>query len=682
MQPTAFVNTDRDRASWRAVARWLLLLLVLAAFARGVYRLDSRNLWLDEAFSLQRAEAGWPEVVAGGLKVADTPGAAAVTDPHPFGYYALLKPALALFGSSEFALRFSSAIATTLLVPATWALARLLARRTVVPGSTPAWVALLATASPFYLWYAQEARMYALVALLAVLSTFMLLRWLETAAPAGHPRWWLAGYVASIVLLLSAHFFSLLILPVHAGVAYLSLAPQSRRRAVLVAALILALALVPALAALWLVLSEPGAVGHFATASPLLLATDLIATFAVGLSMDAPQARLLGLATLALAILGVAYGWGRRRQENALWLLLPAWVLVPTLLIAVANIWRPAYMTARQMTLISAAYLLLVSAGIAWLWQRWPWAGTLSAVGLVAAMLYSSANYYQSPQFDKGDLSGMGDYVRAELRPGDLVLVEPSSWWRLFRYYLPLDQLRQGAGNGQGTDWHEVALPGTGPGALETLMPGWNSAHRRIWLARAAETSETSQWLQQHNCRIWDLGFESPISYLRLELFQSSAPIPDHLPAGDAIQHPFEAVFADQVRLLGYDLGQPVTPDSAIPITLYWQAVAPMDQRYKYKIGLVAASTGEQVAVTEREPFDGCWPTTHWVPGQAIVEKTGLHAPVAGPPGEYVMTIQMYDAETLDHLPVSQAAGIQDQPDGHTLVVPENLTWMPMPVNR
>jgi len=68
-------------------------------------------------------------------------------------------------------------------------------------------------------------------------------------------------------------------------------------------------------------------------------------------------------------------------------------------------------------------------------------------------------------------------------------------------------------------------------------MPGWNSAHRRIWLARAAETSETSQWLQQHNCRIWDLGFESPISYLRLELFQSSAPIPDHLPAGDAIQH-------------------------------------------------------------------------------------------------------------------------------------------------
>jgi hypothetical protein len=397
----------------------------------------------------------------------------------------------------------------------------------------------------------------------------------------------------------------------------------------------------------------------------------------MGLSMDAPQARLLGLVALALAILGASYGWARRHQERALWLLLPAWVLVPTVLIAVANTWRPAYMTARQMTLISAAYLLLVSAGIAWLWQRWQWAGALSALGLVAAMLYSTANYYQSPQFDKGDLSGMGDTVRAELRPGDLVLVEPSSWWRLFRYYLPLDQLRQSAGNRQDTNWHEVALPGTGPEAREALLQQWNAEHRRIWLARAAEPSETSQWLQQHNCRIWDLGFESPISFLRLELFQSLAPIPDQLPDGGGIEHPFEATFADQVRLLGYDLGEPVTPDSAIPITLYWQGMAPMDRRYKYKIGLLAAATGEQVAVTEREPFDGCWPTTHWLPGQTVVEATGLHAPVAAPPEEYTMTIQIYDAETLDLLPVTQAVGIQVQPDGQTLIAPENLVWKP-----
>lgn len=678
MQPTAFVNMDRPGASARALARWLLLLLILAAFARAVYRLDSRDLWLDEAFSLQRAEAAWAAVVAGGLQVASTPGARTVTDPHPFGYYALLKPTLALFGSSEFALRFLSVIAITLLVPATWALARLLVRRGILPRSTPAWAALLVTVNPFYLWYAQEARMYALVALLAVLSTFMLLRWLEPATSPGHQRWWLAGYGVSILLLLSTHFFSLLILPVHAATAYLSLAQQGRRRAVLVAALILGLALVPALAALWLVLNEPGAVGHFATASPLLLATDLIATFAVGLSMNAPQARLLGLATLALAILGVAQGWFNRRQQSALWLVLPAWVLVPTILIAVVNTWRPAYMTARQMTLISAAYLLLVSAGIAWLWQRWQWVGALSAAGLVAAMLFSTVNYYQSPEFDKGDFTGMGDYLRAELRPGDLVLVEPSSWWRLFQYYLPLDQLRQGAAKGQGTNWREVALPGTAPEALEDLLRTWNGEFRRIWLARAAESSETGQWLQEHNCRIWDLGFESPISFLRLELFQSLAPIPSQLQDSSAIQHPFEATFTGRVRLLGYDLGQPVTPDSAIPITLYWQAMAPMDQRYKYKIGLLAASTGEQVAVTEREPFDGCWPTTHWQPGQTVVEATGLHAPMTAPPGEYTLTIQMYDAETLELLPVTEAMGIQVQPDGHTLVAPDNLVWMPV----
>jgi len=88
-----------------------------------------------------------------------------------------------------------------------------------------------------------------------------------------------------------------------------------------------------------------------------------------------------------------------------------------------------------------------------------------------------------------------------------------------------------------------------------------------------------------------------------------------------------------------------------------------MDQRFKYKIGLVAASRANR------------WPSPSaslrrllahhpLVPGQAIVEETGLHAPVAGPPGEYVMTIQMYDAETLDLLPVSQAAASRTNPMG------------------
>lgn len=657
----------------RSIIRWLLLLVVLLAYARLAYHLGTRDLWLDEAFSLQRAEADWPSLITGGLKIADAPDAPAVTDPHPFGFYALLKLVVGLLGSSEFALRYAALSAMVLLIPTAWVLARLLTRRRVTPPTTPVWVFLVVAFNPFYLWYGQEARMYAQVAWLATLSTYALLRWLE-AVPGSRPaRRWLSGYTVSILLLLGSHFFSILILPVHALVAYLSLVPTSRRRALWTGGGILALALVPGLVAVWLVVHEPGAVGHFASVGLPILLIDLVSAFSVGLSMDATPARWIGLAVLAFPIIGSIYAWSRRWFEPALAVLLPLWIVTPVLLLAAINLWRPAYMTARELTLVSSAYLLTASAGLAWLWQRWRALTMLVAVGLLGVTLYSTINYYRSPVFDKGDLSGMGDYLRQELRPGDLVLIEPSSWWRMFEYYLPWPEVTQGADKGLQTGWEEIGPPANDPAAATADLERWNRAYRRIWLARGREQSPTSQWLQAHNCRIWDLGFESPISYLRLELFQSQAPIPDQLP--DTIQHRFDAVFGGELRLLGYDVGQAVSPEAAVPVTLYWQAVTPLTRHDKYKIALSSAATGERVTVTEREPFDGCWPTTRWPPGSIVVEQTGLHAPGVGRPDDYRLTFQVYDADTLDLLPVTQAQGIAVEADGLTLIAPAPVRW-------
>ena len=79
-----------------------------------------------------------------------------------------------LLGKSEFALRLPSAAAATLFLPICWALARRLARRGSVPPAAPAFAALLAAVSPFYLWYGQEVRMYAQVGFLALLSLYLL----------------------------------------------------------------------------------------------------------------------------------------------------------------------------------------------------------------------------------------------------------------------------------------------------------------------------------------------------------------------------------------------------------------------------------------------------------------------------------------------------------------------------
>ena len=200
----------------RRWTRWLLVLLILLAFARLVWRLDAKNLWLDESFSLQRAESSWADIFRGIIPLSDGVHTVQTIDQHPPVFFALLGLAVRLLGKSEFALRLPSVAAATLFVPICWALARRLARRGLLPPATPAFAALLAAISPFYLWYGQEVRMYAQVGFLAILSLYLLVRWAE-ADDRRSLILWLLGYLIVLAALLGSHYYSVLILPVQAA---------------------------------------------------------------------------------------------------------------------------------------------------------------------------------------------------------------------------------------------------------------------------------------------------------------------------------------------------------------------------------------------------------------------------------------------------------------------------------
>jgi len=140
----------------------LLAAIVLLAFALRLAGLGHKSLWIDEADSVYFAQHAWDSLLW------------RLCDPHPPGYYALLKLFIELGGISEFAVRLPSAIAGVLTVAA---LARFTheftalagpkkhIRRKLVSQALPA--ALLAV-SPLHVWYSQEARMYAWVTLLGL----------------------------------------------------------------------------------------------------------------------------------------------------------------------------------------------------------------------------------------------------------------------------------------------------------------------------------------------------------------------------------------------------------------------------------------------------------------------------------------------------------------------------------
>ena len=150
--------------------RGLLLALTWLAFALRTWSLTAQSLWRDEVDALIFATRPLADVLA------------TFRQPGQNGplFFLALRPWLAAAGHSEFALRFPSALAGTLAVP----LIYLLMRRLVEDRRPALITALLMATAPYLVWYGQEAKMYAVLTVLAPAS---LLLTVEIARRGG---WW------------------------------------------------------------------------------------------------------------------------------------------------------------------------------------------------------------------------------------------------------------------------------------------------------------------------------------------------------------------------------------------------------------------------------------------------------------------------------------------------------------
>ena len=168
MAATVSTTTGGDGLrAWRRCPPWLsLTLIAVLALAVRLVGLGGKSLWVDEADSLYFASQAFPDILS------------RLCDPHPPGYYLLLRAFLAC-GHSEFWMRLPSAIAGVLTVPLLAVLGRELGVAYGLPGldwRTGALASLLLAVAPLHVWYSQEARMYSLVTFLGVCAVYFALR--------------------------------------------------------------------------------------------------------------------------------------------------------------------------------------------------------------------------------------------------------------------------------------------------------------------------------------------------------------------------------------------------------------------------------------------------------------------------------------------------------------------------
>jgi hypothetical protein len=395
----------RWRELWRLLkGRWFVVILTIAFLLRMI-GLQERPLWYDEAFAALYASLEPAQIIYGTTTPVVGAGAA---DVHPLLYYFLLHGWIKLAGQSPLAVRFLSVALGTAGVALVGRLARdCFDRRAALAGLA------LAAANPFHIAYSQEARMYALLALGALLAAWGMLNGLQRRGR----RWW-ALYAAAGALTLYAHNLGAFFLM---AINLLALV-RGGLRARLPELLLTNLAVL-ALFAPWLFGVLPGQLGFIGRGYWLappgaaeLLRVLLWPTFTF--YEPAPLLILgLGLFTGAGSLIFTLIR-SRRLHSRAWWFLFLGGM--PVLLLFVLSQWRPLYL---ERALLPGALLYLVALG--WLLASGglPTAIRIGLIGLLTvAVLGSLAVHYTYRGFPRPPFPQAVSYLETQVEQRDAVV--------------------------------------------------------------------------------------------------------------------------------------------------------------------------------------------------------------------------------------------------------------------
>ena len=492
-----------EEDSLRALGTWLHYCAFAAIIATGAYLrftlLRRQSLWFDEADIVVRAQRPWSDVLS------------TFTNQGENGplYNVMLAAWVRLAGISEIAVRLPSAVAGVLTLLAVYILARRLAGRQA---------GLLATGllaiSPYHIWYSQETKMYAIVALLAVVSTLLLVEALDS----GDRRLWI-GYVFVTTVMFYTHVASVLIFGAHALFVFAMWRTwKQQQRTILIVAAALTLPYVPI--ALWAVKVVGGDVPTWHADLSLGAALRRVGVqFTTFRSTPEVEFRAGWLYFLTAA--GTAVWLLARPSRRAVGLLLLSLTAIPILGIWFVSL-RNSVFSDRYIIGALPAYFILVAIGLAYLARARR--GTLPAIVLATLLVvytwFPVTDVNRSTIAQKEDWRSAYARVAERAEPNDVFLMHPGYIISTLAYY------------GQRDD----RLGGHPIGTIPSFAPDWMTravmvdmlreefgAFTRFWLIESPDRvpledpdDELERWLAETG----EILYEERVNGVRIILFE------------------------------------------------------------------------------------------------------------------------------------------------------------------
>ncbi|HEY3109920.1 MAG TPA: glycosyltransferase family 39 protein, partial [Chloroflexota bacterium] len=515
----------------------MALLATALGFAWRARDLGGQSFWWDEAYSAVVARGSLAEIVA----------AITAADFHPPLHYLLLHYWRLVAGESEYALRYVSVAAGALTIALAYATGR---RLFGAVGGLAA--ATLTAASPYLVYYSTEARMFALAALLALLTVYTGHR----ATASGRRRDWLAFALALALGLWNYYYAAFTFLPLAVTA---SLRGRRRLGQYIAAGLLAALLYLPWIpiafgravewTSPWTAPTTPGRV--LAWTWPALL-TGIPALELWG--DDRLRALMLAAAALlALALLAALRG--PRSYAGNLWLAAAA-ALVPLGAMAAIALLRPIYHPRYAMP-VAPALILAMAGAIALPSRRLLAVRAALALTVAAAFGWGLWRYYGGDGLTRDDYRSAIGYLAARERPGDAAITNaPPGFAYYYRGAMPFAEFPTGR--------YDEA----------TIVDGLNrlaAGRARLWyVTHALRPSDPEGFVDlqlDHRAERVD---ERQFGQIRVALYElparpAFAPLAFHpLPGGVRV--------GEELTLLGVGLGGGAErAGDELPLTLRWR---------------------------------------------------------------------------------------------------------------
>jgi 4-amino-4-deoxy-L-arabinose transferase-like glycosyltransferase len=618
---------------------------ILVALGLRLARLTFQPLWWDEGWSLYFATTD----VRAMLELT-------AVDIHPPLYYLLLHLWIRLFGPGVFSVRLLSVLIGTATVPLLYAAGRRLWGRKV-----GLLAALLLAISPFHIFYSQEVRMYGLVTLLGLAAFYFALQGNPGTGEWRTGPWF--GYVLSAAAALYTQYYAAFLL-LGLNLAVLVCWLRRRHPAIGIVRWLGAQAAVVLLFVPWLWYASGRLLSYV--------------RFKVSVEKD-PAQDLFTYIGRHLA----AFNWGHAEGLLADWWwlgLLPLVILLPFLarafmhcspsrqrigcsfsirtspfiMLAVAllcgfavNLIFPFHPPRSERLLLLAlpAYLLLFGGGLVFLLAERPSSSILPMASLVVVGLVSLGFFYTVPRYPGDDYRPVADRIRALGLPIDAAVAVhpwqvgylqsyiPDSDARPTLYLTPREVLPR-----------EQQLWAEDSALMAADLEGLLAHHQRLWfldhqaMGRVLE-NQIETYLTEH-------------AYPTLHEWYGENTVLSLFVDGEAVSQPVSAEFGDWLNLENAALspGPLEAGWGVVAVDLTWRLAERPDG--PYQVGLrLADGAGHVWAQRDSLPGGGLEQFATWSLGESHLDRHGLLVPAGTPPGDYHVTLRVYQSQDLSVLP-------------------------------